>query len=500
MKLIEKFSSLDKFAKLSVIAIIIGIMLRFAIVFFVYPSGDSTWHLSAARFIAENNKIPLFEPLGRLVFWAPPVFHITAAMFYKIFSVFGNEMALKSMDFATFLFGSLSLIVFYLFSSSLMQKKTAFYSTLFFTFIPINIYYSTISHVESTISFFALLSLYLLVKKRFYLAAVSSGIGCLSKYSMFWMFPTLLFVLYKQNADKISAASVFAFIKKSALFFFVTFIIGIPWYVRNTIHLGNPVYHFLNGLFVKLGLHPYMSEAIINIPDYNIFKIDYAVKAYLDLFGVPLGLPSNLFSLKLPLMPWPVIAWLAVTAIFFIPIVAGLFSAKKNFLWGIILLWIGSFAAMMITYIIPEQQIFLRLFLPALPAVAIVWGIGFEKVLSFKHINRMAILLIIGCILVFSAGEIAKAKIAGMQYANYETDFNWVKENTANTNFYPYSIVLVYYLDRPVVKNYTQAQYYFESPLSSKRDPIPEEVLNATFTRIYNNPETDVSVYEKITT
>jgi 4-amino-4-deoxy-L-arabinose transferase-like glycosyltransferase len=381
-----------------------------------------------------------------------------------------------------------------------MSRKTAFYSTLFFTFIPLNIYYSTISHVESTISFFALLSLYLLVKKRFYWAAIASGIGCLSKYSMFWMFPLLIYVLFREHFSK-TIASFSRFIWKTAVFFFITLVIGFPWYVRNLINLGNPVYHFLNGIFIKLGFHPYMSEAMINIPDYNIFRVDYFIKAYLDLFGVPLGLPSNLFSLKLPLMPLPVIGWVALTAVFFVPLVIGLFSMKKGLLKNITLIWLISFILMIITYLIPEHQMFLRLFLPAIPALAVLWGFGAERVFGFKMSSSLKgcfVILIALCIVVFSACEIFKAGVGASQYKVYGADFSWVKENTPKSAvFYPYSIVLCYYLDRFVAVNYTSADYYFESGLAGKREPVPEEALERDFEKVYENKATEVMVYKK---
>jgi len=85
MHFLKKFGNLDKYAKLSIIVITLGIIVRLFLAYASHPSGDGCWHLSVARFMASNLKIPLLEPLGREVFWEPPVFHIIAAAFYKIF-------------------------------------------------------------------------------------------------------------------------------------------------------------------------------------------------------------------------------------------------------------------------------------------------------------------------------------------------------------------------------------------------------------------------------
>jgi len=154
MKLYDDFKKLDKFTKFSVVIIILGIFLRFLISYFVYPSGDSTWHLAVARFIGETLRIPLFENLGRPVFWAPPLFHLIAAVFYRVFLIFGEDVALKSMNFVMPVFGSLTLIVFHKVSRLLLKKsRLVFFADCFLVFLPIHIYYSTISHIDAFLAF-----------------------------------------------------------------------------------------------------------------------------------------------------------------------------------------------------------------------------------------------------------------------------------------------------------------------------------------------------------
>ena len=82
----------DFYRRLTFIIIVIGIILRFILALIYTVSGDACWQLSASRFLAENKKFPLFEPLGRQEpFWAPPFFHILAAFVYSVFMAIGDE-------------------------------------------------------------------------------------------------------------------------------------------------------------------------------------------------------------------------------------------------------------------------------------------------------------------------------------------------------------------------------------------------------------------------
>ena len=65
MKLASRLKKLDKYEKYALIAIIIAIILRFSLIGTYAVSGDACWHMSAARFMANNYQIPLFEPIGR---------------------------------------------------------------------------------------------------------------------------------------------------------------------------------------------------------------------------------------------------------------------------------------------------------------------------------------------------------------------------------------------------------------------------------------------------
>ena len=281
----HSFKHQDKHTQWTLAVLVLAILARFAITFFVHASGDSLAHLATARYIAQTNTIPLFEPIYRPFFYYPPLFHIIAAGIYKVFSVFGEPIATKSMDFIAPLFGSALLIFFYRFCRSQLSKQITLYAVVFLSFIPIHLYYSTLAHVDIAISFMAFLSLYLLYSKRFYAASITNGLGMITKYTHLFIFPALIVRLKQIYPDTRS------WLKNTFLFFAISFIVGIPLYVRNYIFLGTPLWPFMNSVFLALGFTPLL-------PDY----VPHAAASHLlQLFPVYFLKSLGLLSLLEPI-------------------------------------------------------------------------------------------------------------------------------------------------------------------------------------------------------
>src|SRR3989338_2515937 len=191
---------LGKYEKYVIIVIILAIIIRFSLISIYTVSGDACWHFSVSKFIVNNMQIPLSEPLGRdEPFWSPPLFHIIASLFSSILSVFGSSFGLKLISP---LFGSMSLIVSYLLLKKFLNEKALFYSILFLSFIPIFIDYSIIGYMESLLTFFVLLSIYLALNNKFFLSGIAAGLSILTKYNGLFVIPVLLFIAYKYCKNK----------------------------------------------------------------------------------------------------------------------------------------------------------------------------------------------------------------------------------------------------------------------------------------------------------
>src|SRR3990172_12136251 len=155
-RLIRSYRQTDVYTRWALIVLALAICLRFFITFFVHAAGDSYTHLVTARYIAQTGTLPLFEPIYRPFFYYPPLFHLSAAGLYLLFSPFGETVATRAMNFVAPLFGSTMLVMFLVFLRRTVPAKVGLYSLIFLGFIPLHFYYSTIAHVDIAASFMAL--------------------------------------------------------------------------------------------------------------------------------------------------------------------------------------------------------------------------------------------------------------------------------------------------------------------------------------------------------
>jgi len=479
------------YTQAAVFVLLVGIIVRFALAYLATPSGDSAWHLAIAQYIAETGTIPVFEGLGRFAFWPPPLFHLIAAGVYSLFSIFGTDVALKSMQFVSPFFGSLTLVLFFLFVKNWLGEKHALYSTIFLSFIPFHIYYSSISHIGSMLTFFVILALYLLYKRRFWLSAIVCGLGVLTKYNMFFVFPVILYMIYKGTGKKLINTA-----QKGIAYFLLAFAVGIPWYIRNYVQFGNPIYTFLNPLFVKLGFPVFQYTFQWPGPTYTLNRfVEVMSGQYLDLFGIPLG-DARLLGL-FPWQPYSWLIWGLLTVAFFIPLLVGLYSKKKG--TGPFLLWlIIPFLVMAVLYFNEYGNFYLRLIMPAILGAALLWGVGFDAILKARrrHKGLIVFLLLLVCF-GFIGGEFVKTKKATDLRQAYAADYQWVHKNIPKDALVaPASGTMVYYTQRmtiPLTVSYDSSKvYYFVDKYSQQQ---LEGVDLASKELVYDSQFTEVKIY-----
>ncbi len=435
----KKFSELDKCKKHSIIVIVMFSLIVLSLTSAYHVSGDGCWHIPAARFIAENKKFPLFEPLGRdEPFWSPPLYHIFAAAVYGIFNSISHNAADFAVKFVSPVFGIMSLILSFLIINKLFKSKIAFYSAIFLAFVPIFIDYGILSYVESTLTFFVLLSIYFLLEDKVVLSGIAAGLSVLAKYNGLFILPLLIYLIYKKSDNKK------IFYKKSITLLFIAIAVSSPWLIRNWILLGNPIWPFLN--FVFHGFAP-KSYSAANFS--YILHPNTIIFTYLGVFGVPDGNYHSISYFNLPYMNILLIVWLAGTLIFFTPLILGIFriiNDRKNKIRKILSMWIIPFILLFLLYIINVGWSVSRIILPAFPAIAVFWAVGFKKFASISK-SKLILVLFILVIAGLVSSEIIKFSFAAHEWDKYELDFNWVKSNTnsgsifiANGQCVPYNI------------------------------------------------------------
>ncbi len=397
---------------LSIWILVLAILLRAFLSISSTISGDACWHFSASKFIAENWKIPFDENLGRSKFesfWPSPLFHIVAAFFYS----FLGEPGLK---IAPLLFGSLSLIVSYFIFRKLLDEKACFYATLFLSFIPIAIDYSILGYPESAVSFFVVLSLYFAICGKFLYSGIATGLAILSKFTGIFIVPALIYIVWKSSQKKDLAKNLFFVILVPGL-------VSLPWFIRNWILLGNPVWPFMNFIF-----HGFQAESYSNFSLTNLIQPSTYAITYLGFFGVPDGHYRAFFFFDVPFIGALITIFIIGTLIYILPVFFG-FERKKEY--SPIYALLAAFALVLLLFELNVRPAVSRIVLPAMVGVAFVYGIGMKTLMDkYKKAHRIILILTILVILGFVLSEAIKFRIASDAWKAYDGDFKWIKENT----------------------------------------------------------------------
>jgi len=487
------------YAKLSIALIIIVAVIRLVFALSHSVSGDACWHLSASRFMADNNEIPSFEGLGRLqAFWPPPAFHLIGALFFKIFSMISLDIANLSLKLISPIFGTLTIIISYLMIRRLFDEKTAFYSMIFLNFIPVFLDYSILAYVGSTTAFFSILSVYLILNKRYILSSTSLGLAILTKYTAVFMFPMILYLAYKSYPNKKES------LRKLSVIVFLPLLISSIWFIRNFILLGNPFWPFLNGIFKGINLGITFGTFSFS----KIFSFDTYLKLYMEFFGVPNGDISLLTSFSFPFLKYLLAIWLIGTLIFIFPFIRGFFVSKegneerKYFLRSMYILFL-SFLFMLFLYVINTGWFSARLLLPILPFIAIIWAKGAGSFKLRKAYLILAVLIGTG----FIMAEGIKLTTAANEWSIYKQDFEWVKDNTKNNDlFYGNGQCLSYNINRLVIDHsaridFNDVDYVWVNNKWRIDFHMNEDSLNRVrnsniLTEAYSNKDTGTVIYK----
>ncbi len=496
MTITKKFNSFEKYTKYSIIIIILFSIIVLSLTSIYHVSGDGCWHMSVSRFISEQKKIPLFEPLGRdEPFWSPPLYHFLAAIVYFTFNLVNHDAANFAVKFISPIFGILSLIYSFLVIKKLTSPKIAFYSTVFIAFIPIFIDYSVLSYVDSMLVFFVVLSIYFLINGKIVLSGIAAGLSVLTKYNGLFILPVLAYILYRKFGKNKRL-----FLKNSMIIVSLSLLIPSPWLIRNWLLLGNPIWPFLNFAFNGYELKSFSSLDLSRLIDKNLI-----LSAYFGIFGVPDGNYALLSIVGINHLKVLLPAWIFGTFIFLIPLFMGFFR-KKTKEKGLFSLWILPYLILFLLYVANASFGVSRIMLPVFPALAVFWAFGLDSVLSNAKLKNIFIILIILISAGFVFTSFAKTYKAANYWDFYKEDFEWVKANTNSHNiFVAGGQCIPYNLERTSLyfneENIEKADYVWinQDFWLDRRSILDEDSLkliqSKRYRLVYSNKDTGTEIY-----
>ncbi len=505
----REFNWGDKYVRLAIAVIAVAALLRFVLAALSHPAGDSCWHLSVARFIAENGKIPFAEPFGivdRKFFSAAPLFHLIAAAVYRFFSLFSLAAAEFAIKLVSPLFGSLALPFVFLLGKKLYNSRVAFFATLFMAFLPLHINSSIVSFVDSLTTFLAVVAIYFLVCRKVFLSALFIGLGLAAKQTMLILLPLFfltLLVYYR--------SSLRAFFSKSVVSGLIIAVIGLPWFVRSYVLFGNPLWPFLSNFFGSKVVLEELASAPAKFSLAYLFSFGRLARFYLEFFGAPIGSLTALSFVSLPLLPLLAAVWVALTLLFILPIFVGVFVSRKKQCRWLLYGWIASFLLVEVVFIASTGLVSARYFLPAAPAVGILWAFGLEAILRkasslslFKVKMSVALaLVVLGCIFAFSAVESAKTAVAAKAWSAYSADYDWIRANTLPNALIGYNgQCMSYNVHRFSNYNLDKADYVWVNQ-NFRLEPgsiVGQDALQQIergFVPVYENKKTGTFVYKR---
>jgi hypothetical protein len=195
--------------------------------------------------------------------------------------------------------------------------------------------------------------------------------------------------------------------------------------------IGKSCVSFPYYLFGGLEIGTFAGSQVGKLNFGNLLNLSGFLSIYLGFFGIPDGNISSLAILDLPYISFLLGIWFIGTIIFFFPVFLGLFS--KNLMHKKLLyIWLGSYLALILFYIINASWSVSRFLLPAFPVLALAWASGLERFKKMKYKKYF----IVFCVLImvgFVFTSIVKVSYAANAWNKYSQDFDWVQMNSKST-------------------------------------------------------------------
>ncbi|MEM5811129.1 MAG: glycosyltransferase family 39 protein [Candidatus Aenigmatarchaeota archaeon] len=163
---------------------IIAIFYFFGLDIFAPNISDGNIYINMGKAVANG----LF-PYKDFFFAHPPIQIYLYALFFKIFGA-----SLFTAKFFSLFISFLCLILMYFITKDIFGKKEAEYSSIFFLIFPAFFIFAPLSMGMFEASFFYLISLIFLVRKRYFLSSLFFSLAFFTRYLIILLFPFNLFL------------------------------------------------------------------------------------------------------------------------------------------------------------------------------------------------------------------------------------------------------------------------------------------------------------------
>ncbi|HUV50213.1 MAG TPA: phospholipid carrier-dependent glycosyltransferase [Anaerolineae bacterium] len=180
-------------------------------------------------------------------------FPMNIDLLYLISLYFKNDIVPKFIHFA---FGLGTGLLVYCYLKNRSAKNWGLLGFLIFFSTPVIIRLSTAAYVDLGMTFFTTASILAFVRWRdgnykdtkwLIISAVCMGLAAGSKYNALiaWLFLNLMIVFcYSRDTENGSGA-----LKSGVMFFAIALLVVSPWYIKNYILTGNPIYPLFDQVF-----------------------------------------------------------------------------------------------------------------------------------------------------------------------------------------------------------------------------------------------------------
>src|SRR3989338_3301945 len=122
-----------------IVILVAAAALRIYVAVSLPVMGDATAQFAVAREISRLGFIPVSTENTYHCFWAPPLFHAFASLFFTL-------NILPSL--VSVIFGMLTIIMLYVITNRYFDRKVAIIAVLLLSFHPLHLLYSSMGYVD----------------------------------------------------------------------------------------------------------------------------------------------------------------------------------------------------------------------------------------------------------------------------------------------------------------------------------------------------------------